>query len=110
MEEKNKISHKRNSNIEMLRIICILLVILRHYSTQVNWDNFTCSNWSLRVLFLQIITIGGSTANNIFLLISGYFMISKKINYKRIVMLIIEMTFYSISILILLYSLKLVPF
>ncbi len=30
-------STNRNSAIELLRIVCIILVILRHYNTQADW-------------------------------------------------------------------------
>ena len=107
---KQKVSAQRNSNIELLRIICIFFIILRHYSTQVTWGDITSDPWSWQRLFLQLITIGGSTSNNIFLLISGYFMIGKRVNFKRIVALIAEMFFYSWSIMLILFCTGIIPF
>lgn len=107
---KQKVAAQRNSNIELLRIICIFFIVLRHYSTQVTWGDINIDPWSWQRLFLQLITIGGSTSNNVFLLISGYFMIGKKVNFKRIVALIAEMFFYSWIIMLFLFSTGILPF
>ncbi len=105
-----KVSAQRNSNIELLRIICIFFIILRHYSTQVTWGNIDSDPWSWQRLFLELITIGGSTGNNVFLLISGYFLIGKKINIKRIISLIAEMFFYSWIIMLIIFATGVLPF
>ena len=111
--EKDSIHH-RNSTLELLRIICIVLIVSRHYSTQTNFSEvgytFTASNWSWRMLFLQLITFGGSASNNIFLLISGYFMLGRKVNWKRVVLLIVELFFYSWIIMAILFGTGVVPF
>lgn len=103
---------RRNSKLELIRIICIFLIVLRHYGTQANWgeNTFTVANWSWQVLFIQLIEPLGSAANNVFLLISGYFMVNKKINWKRIITLVAEMFFYSWIIIAILYGTKCVPF
>ena len=109
---KKNDSNNRNSAIELLRIISIIFVILRHYYTQADWGGYKISldNWTWRTLFLQLITIGGSTANNIFLLISGYYMIGTTVNWKRILKLTLELFFYSWIIAFILFSLGIVPF
>ena len=102
---------ERNSRLELLRIICMFLIVLRHYTTAAEWGGvFTADNWTWQVLFLQIIRFGGSAAINVFLLISGYFMISRPMNWKRIVLLIAEMIFYCYTIAAVLYNTKLSPF
>ena len=106
------IERRRNSKLELLRIICIFLVVLRHYGTLANWgeNTFTVANWSWQVLFIQLMEALGSAANNVFLLISGYYMVSKNINWKRVLLLVAEMFFYSWIILAILYSTKSTPF
>ena len=74
----------RNSRLELVRIICMFLIICRHYCTQANWvELLTLENWSWRTLFIQLVGFGGSGAINVYLLISGYFMVQSKINWKR---------------------------
>ncbi len=89
---------KRNSSLELLRIICIFLIILHHYSIHGEWGDFTYNNLSANVVFVQLLQIGGKMACNIFLIITGYFMVKSKVNYKKIILLILEMIFYSILI------------
>lgn len=102
---------ERNSALELLRIIGIFFIILRHYSENViPFADVTTANWSWRITFLQVNTAWGLIANNIFTLISGYFMISKKVNWKRIVCLIAEMFFYSYLIMVILYGFGVLPF
>ena len=94
MESKTQ----RNSAIELLRIVSMFFIIMRHYSTQTDWGGWTTADYSFNVLFLQLITIGGSTANNIFLLISGYHMIRSGVRVKNVLRLLAEMFFYSWAI------------
>ena len=102
---------ERNSSLELLRIIGIFFIILRHYCENViPFADITTANWSWRIIFLQVNTAWGMVANNIFTLISGYFMISKKVNWKRIVCLIAEMFFYSWIIMIILYGFRISSF
>lgn len=100
----------RRSNIELLRLACIFLIVLRHYSTQADWGGFSAAHWSWQVLFLQLITIGGAVANDVFLLVSGYFMIGKTVNWKRVSGLIAEMFFYSWATMGVVYGFGVVPF
>lgn len=102
--------HLRRSNIELLRLACIFLVVLRHYSTQADWGGFSAAHWSWQVLFLQLATIGGAVANDVFLLISGYFMIGKTVNWKRVLALVAEMFFYSWATMGVVYGFGVSPF
>ena len=66
-------------------------------------------NYGRNIMFLQLIQIFGSSANNVFLLISGYFMISSGVNYKRIVNLIAEQCLYAWSIAAVVYGFRILP-
>ncbi len=83
----------RISSIELLRIFCMALIILHHYVVHTEFD---IEKLNFNVYVLQIISMGGKFACNIFILITGYFMITSKVNYKKIILLIGEMLFYSI--------------
>ena len=105
-----QVKAKRNSAIELLRILCMVFIIMNHYVTQVDWGTWGVSNYSFNVLFLQVMTIGGSAANNIFMLITGYYMIGSRVNYKKIVILLGELFFYSWVIAAVLFGTHIVPF
>lgn len=101
---------ERNTALELLRLAAIFFIILRHYCENVvPFDSVTAETWTWRIAFLQVNTAWGLVANNIFTLISGYFLISRKVNWKRIVLLIAEMFFYSWVFMIILYGGRIVP-
>lgn len=98
-------STSRNSNIELLRIICILAIIAHHFSIHPQWD-FDYGNITFNRVLLQALCIGGKLGVNCFLLISGFFLISKKNrSVKSILKIWIQMLFYSIMIPLLMYTL-----
>lgn len=93
----------RNSNIELLRIICILAIIAHHFSIHPQWD-FDYGSIAFNRVFLQALCIGGKLGVNCFLLISGFFLIDKKNrSAKSILKIWLQMLFYSITIPLLMY-------
>lgn len=101
---------KRNSAIELLRILCMASVVMNHYSTQTDWGTWSANSYSFNILLLQLVRIGGQTSNNIFLLITGYYMIRSKVNFKQIVILLAEMFFYSWLVAAIVFGFQIIPF
>lgn len=93
--EGKKENIERNSSIELLRILLMLMIIASHYAVHGNYEQFTVGRLSWQVFLLQILSFGGEIANNAFVLITGYYMICSRLNYKRIFYLLVEMTFYA---------------
>lgn len=87
----------RNSNIELLRIISIILIIFSHFCIHQNFPQLTINNVSFQTFLTQIGHFG-CIGNHIFIIITGYFLIEKKFNIKKIIKLILEMLFYSVLI------------
>ena len=88
----------RNSVIELLRILCILLVIAGHYYAHgiaYAMAPFGIETFSKRILAMQLISFGADIANDIFVIITGYYMIESVIKGKRVVKLFGEMMFYA---------------
>lgn len=94
----NNIS-KRESNFELLRIICMLLIIWGHLINKYSVNEPILGVTYLETRFLKSFTI---VAVNVFILISGYFSISFKL--PRILKLGQQTWFYSITLLILTIS------
>lgn len=90
-------NNNRNSNIELLRILCIISVIFHHSFVH---SNIYTSN-SFNFISFYLIQYLGMISNNIFILITGYYMIGKNIKLKSIIKLILESLFYSYLIMIL---------
>ncbi len=75
---------KRNSSLELLRVISIVLIIGHHLGVHSNFEpNFAVNFWNEAwILFLKQ---GGRLGVNLFILISGYFQITRKnSNFKRL--------------------------
>lgn len=99
---------KRNSNIELLRIISILLIIGHHFSfySGIEYQSLSINNFIL--LFLMF---GGKVGANIFMIISGYFsVVGSKSNYKKIFKLWIQVLFYSVGIYLFLSITNIISF
>ena len=100
-DSRNK---NRESNLELLRILSMLLIVLHHYVLNSGISNI--QGIQTNKLILQILSIGGKVGVNIFVLITGYFMIKSNFKIKKLVMLTCEVLTYSIFILILTYIFK----
>lgn len=99
----NSNSHPvRQSNFELLRIVAMLFIILHHISVHGGWGNggvFFPEELTVNAFFLQTILPLGKIGVNVFVLISGYFLISStKDTWSKIARLWLEMLFYSIAI------------
>lgn len=87
------IQKERNSSFELLRIISMLLIVMHHYSVHGSFDFM--SRISLRLYFIQCLSLGGKPGVNLFVLISGYFLCQSKFKWQRLVKLELEVLFYS---------------
>lgn len=101
---------KRFANIELLRIIAMLFVIVLHYlgkgGTLLAWgdDNFTVNSyvaWAVEAFAL--------VAVNVYVLISGYFLVDSQFKIMRIIKLWMQVFFYSAGIWLLFLALGNVP-
>ena len=92
----------RESNLELYRIIVMLLIVAHHYVVNSGLTSETgpiYSDWSSwRSIFLLLFGAWGKTGINCFVLITGYFMTESKITAKKYVKLLAEVLFYNILI------------
>lgn len=90
---------KRDSNLELFRIITMLVIVAHHYV--VNSGLMYCIQDdypSLKSIFLLILGWGGKTGINCFVLITGYYMCTSQITLRKGLKLLFEVLFYNISI------------
>lgn len=93
-----KVKKIRQSNIELLRIVSMLLIIGHHLAIHSGFD-FSKQLLNMNNLWLQFILMGGKIGVNLFLLISGYFLInSRKVKLQKAVKLWLQIFFYSIAL------------
>ncbi len=107
-----QIKRERNSGIELLRIICMVFIIAHHYWVHGGYPELTYHHLSAGMIFVHMSGMFGRVANSIFMLISGYFLITSdtKNHYRKIVPLVGEMIFYSVIINVVYLLINPVPF
>lgn len=85
----------RSSNFELLRILCMIMIISAHYMYHGGMiDNGT----SVNQVFAIFLRIGGKLGVNIFVLISAYFLSAQPFKFERIFRVACACIFYSIIV------------
>lgn len=89
---------KRESNFELLRILAMVMIVISHFAAHGGFD-FPNTEISINRLWIQLCEIGGVIGDNLFVLISGYYLIDKKnLNLSRILKMWLQMFMYSFII------------
>lgn len=99
----NKNIKTRESNLELLRIFAMVIIVFHHFAVYGNF-NFDTTNVSINLLWHVFILMGGKIGVNIFVLISGYFLVKEKeikLDFKHILKFILQVFFYSVILYIL---------
>ena len=91
-----KIIKERSSNIEMLRIIAMLLIVMHHYSLHSNFQ-FDPTSIQLNHVFVQSLQVGGKIGVAIFVIVMGYFSVYSGYKKTKAIKLWAEICFYSVS-------------
>ena len=92
----------RDSGIELLRIISILLIVCHHYVANSGLADAAgplyAGTLTGRSLFLALFGMWGKIGINCFIMITGYFMCKSRITLRKFVKLAAEILFYRIVI------------
>lgn len=83
----------RESGIELLRIISMVIIVFHHFAIHSDID---FGNSELNEFIMHLFSIGGKLGVNIFVFISGYFLVKSKFNLKKTVMLVLQVFFWSV--------------
>ena len=86
----------RKSNIELLRIVAMIMIVLHHYSLYTGLIN-TSEILSNQIVAV-IINLFGKLGAILFVVISGYFMVEKNNFLNNIFKTLFQLLFYSIGI------------
>lgn len=85
----------RNSNIELFRIVLMLLIIAHHYTVNSGLTSlYDFSEITVNMLFLQFFGMFGKTVINCFSLITGFFMVKSEITVRKFLKTYFEVKFY----------------
>lgn len=90
---------ERSSNLELYRILVMLLIVAHHYVVNSGILNLMNQNiLSANTTFFSLFGAWGKTGINCFLLITGYFMCASKITFRKFLKLFLCVITYSILI------------
>lgn len=105
MKRRLIMSKKRNSSFELLRIICMFLIIAYHYAGHGGYGTFSLNNLSASVVYIQILSLFGRLSCSIFAMITGFYMVDRVDNkhYRKIIPIAAQLIFYSVLILAVVY-------
>lgn len=93
---------KRNSSLDLLKIIGMLFIIAHHYYVHGGFAPVSVENMNKGRIFLEQVSMYGSWSCDLFALITGFYMIESKDNgqkrLKKIMQLVVEIYFYALVI------------
>ena len=94
------VKKQRSSNLELYRIICMLMIVAHHYvvnSGLTSADGPLLTDYtSSNSIFLSLFGAWGKTGINCFLMITGYFMCASKITTRKFVKLLGQIYLYKL--------------
>lgn len=89
---------QRNSNLELFRIITMVMIVAHHYVVNSGLSGLVheAGKIDFNSIFLILFGWGGKTGINCFVLITGYFMCKSNITVKKYIKLLGERYFYCV--------------
>lgn len=91
--------YTRNSNIELYRIIVMILIVAHHSVWHSGvMEELENNPFSAKSMFYYILGMWGRTGIDCFVLITGYFMCKSQITLQKYLKLLLEIEFYNIII------------
>ena len=90
---------ERNSNLELYRIIVMLLIVAHHYVVNSGLMSVMKEEpLHIQSIFLYLFGMWGKTGINCFVMITGYFMCKSHISLRKFMKLLFEIYFYNLII------------
>lgn len=91
----------RASNFELLRIIAMILIIMHHFAVHGGFEHMELGA-SMNRIWIQILSGGGRLGVDIFVLISGYFLIDSEYKPQKLIKFVLQVMEYAMLCSILL--------
>ena len=100
---------KRSVNMDILRMISMMMVTMLHALTKSDLLPFMGNEVSANGWIAWVFEALSVPAVNVFMLISGYFLISSRFKIRRLVEIVLQTLFYSVGFFVLFLILGKVP-
>ncbi len=98
MDSQSITKKKRDANIELLRIVAMLMIITLHFNNQSKALLVLGEPASSVQIFATILEAIAITGVNVYVLISGYYLSSSKVRLSKVLLLILQVYFYTLLI------------
>lgn len=116
--EQNRLISRRNSSIELLKIVGIILIVISHVVQTLHSNNdyviendyildISTATTNIQQLILTILRYSGALGNSIFFICSAWFLLDNdKVDKKKILHMLMNVWVVSITILIAVYIIR----
>ncbi len=101
-------STERQSNFELLRILAMLMIVAHHFAIHSGLPIWSGSGGN--VFFAQFLCMQGKVGVDLFVLITGYFLVAKPGRVTSVVKLILETSLYGAALYLLFVAAGTEPF
>ena len=98
MDSQSITKKKRDANIELLRIVAMLMIITLHFNNQSKALLVLGKPASNVQIFATVLEAIAITGVNVYVLISGYYLSSSKVRLSKVILLILQVYFYTLII------------
>ena len=98
MDSQSITKKKRDANIELLRIVAMLMIITLHFNNQSKALLVLGEPASNVQIFATVLEAIAITGVNVYVLISGYYLSSSKVRLSKVLLLILQVYFYTLLI------------
>lgn len=116
--EQDRLINRRNSSIELLKVVGIILIVISHVVQTLHSNNdyviandyildISTATRNIQQLILTILRYSGALGNSIFFICSAWFLLDNdKVDKKKILHMLIDVWVISITILIAVYIIR----
>lgn len=89
---------QRNSRVELLRIICMLMIVTYHYSIYGFYSQDLM--YSPNKVLVELLSLCGQVGVSVFVLISGYYMVDSAYSFRKFSLFLGQLWFYTLGALL----------
>lgn len=85
-------TESRKSNFELCRIFAMFMIICHHFAIR---NGFAVCEINIFSIWIRVLESAGKIGVNLFILLTGYFMVEKEMKLQKAICLILDTVFYS---------------
>jgi surface polysaccharide O-acyltransferase-like enzyme len=103
------VKKQRDANFELLRILAMVMVTILHFNA-VGKLHGSVELYSFNYYLVSFLEYASICSVNLYVMITGYFMIDRNISLRKVLSLELQVVFYLVGIYLILSGLHIVPF